>query len=234
MSITKPPVKNFWANAAASGDLIEPSDAVKEAGMTAISAAIPFQWFNWICKQATSVGAYLMARGIPDHDAGESYTVGDVVQAVSDGSVWRCKQACAGTQAVAENAYWEHFGANWLADALKTSLAASLPALMLAAMKTLLGIGLTADITGGHFDCGGLRIGWLTGALGKSNGYVTTSTFTWPAAFEPAYGAMPVPYGSDVLLSVGGFSDSTITIVPFGQAANCTVFVLGLGGTPTS
>jgi hypothetical protein len=235
MSISKPPVKNFWANAAASEDVIEPSDAIKDAGMTPASKAIPRQWFNWLCKQATSVGAYLMARGIPDHDGGESYTVGDVVQAVSDGSVWRCKQACAGTQAVAENAYWEHFGANWLADALKTSLAASLPALMLTAMKTLLGIGATVgDITGGCFDCGGLRVGWVTGALDKSGGNVTTSIFTWHDPFGDIFTAVATPEGSDIQVHISAFDAATVTLVPFGQSANCTLFVLAIGTTPTA
>ena len=230
---TKPPIKPAWAFDATEPDIYEPNDAVKASGWTATNPAPPYQWENWLHNYAMKAVRYLSGNGIPAYDAVEEYAVGDVVQYGTPSKTYQCVAATPGNTVPTNASFWEVYGVSWLPDALKASLAASLPALMLAAMKTLLGINLTADITGGTFDCGGLRIGWLNDALGKSNGNVTTSTFTWSAAFENVFGAVAMPYGADVVLSVSAFDTSTCTITPFGQAANCTVFVVGLGTTPT-
>jgi hypothetical protein len=156
-----------------------------------------------------------------------------VVQYGTPSKTYQCVAATPGNTVPTNASFWEIYGVSWLPDALKASLAASLPALMLAAMKTLLGITLAGDITGGTADCGGLRIGWLTGALDKSNGTITTSTFTWSAAFENVFGAVATPFGADIQVHVGAFDATTVTLVPFGQSANCSLFVIGLGTTPT-
>ena len=88
MSIAKPTLSDIWANAAPAGDTgIADPGGLKDTGWTAASACPPFSWFNWILNKCDAVGRYLEARGIPDWDAAESYSIGDRVQG-SDGSTY--------------------------------------------------------------------------------------------------------------------------------------------------
>ena len=85
MSIAKPTLSDIWANAAPAGDTgIADPGGLKDTGWTAASACPPFSWMNWILNKCDSGLRYLLARGIPDWDAAESYSVGDRVQG-SDG-----------------------------------------------------------------------------------------------------------------------------------------------------
>ena len=88
MSIAKPTLSDIWANAAPAGDTgIADPGGLKDTGWTAASACPPFSWFNWILNKCDAVSRYLEARGIPDWDAAESYSIGDRVQG-SDGSTY--------------------------------------------------------------------------------------------------------------------------------------------------
>ena len=232
MSITKPPVKPVWAYGADPGDIAEPT-ALESSGWTASSAAPPYDWMNWLIKRATDLGTYLMARGVPDYDAAETYSNYDTVRG-PNGTVYECINATGVTAPPSAN--WQVFGMTWLPSAILPNLVNLLPsqAAFITGMKTALGIGLTADISGGVFDCAGFRIAWLNGSLDRSNGYITTTTFTWPHAFGTVYGAVPSHFSVDTILSIGGLSSTDVTLVPFGAAANCTVFIVGFGTTPSS
>jgi hypothetical protein len=81
MSIAKPPLSDIWANAAAAGDTgIADPGGLKDSGWTAASACPPFSWMNWILNKCDAAARYIIARGIPDYDANETYSVGDRVQ----------------------------------------------------------------------------------------------------------------------------------------------------------
>jgi hypothetical protein len=106
MAIAQPTREIPWANTTASPDIAEPSDGQKLAGWPGTPAP-RYDWFNWILRQAARWVCYLRARGIPDYDAAESYTIGDRVQ--YDGDTFRCIQAGVGV-ATSNAAYWEPWG----------------------------------------------------------------------------------------------------------------------------
>ena len=81
MSIAKPPLSSIWAHSAASGDTgIADPGGLKDTGWTGASACPPFSWMNWILNKCDAAARYIIARGIPDYDVNESYSVGDRVQ----------------------------------------------------------------------------------------------------------------------------------------------------------
>lgn len=111
MSIAQPTREVAWASSAAGGDIAEPSDAQKLAGWTGTPAP-PYQWFNWILWKAAAWISYLRARGIPDYDPIETYSIGDRVQG-SDGKTYTCIQAntpAAAKDPTTQAAYWERWG----------------------------------------------------------------------------------------------------------------------------
>ena len=80
MSITPPTTRELvWADSAAQGDIAEPSDGMKGTGYTGTPAPV-YQYVNWLFNRLGKWVSYLRARGIPDFDINETYSVGDRVQ----------------------------------------------------------------------------------------------------------------------------------------------------------
>jgi hypothetical protein len=100
-----------WGNSAIEANIAEPADGQKLSGWTGTPAP-PYQWFNWILRQAGKWIEYLRARGIPDYDATETYRIGDVVQ-YTDGLTYR-RHAGSNSQGIAPSngSYWERWGHN--------------------------------------------------------------------------------------------------------------------------
>lgn len=95
MSIAKPALKNPWASSG-SANMADPGGA-NETGMTSTAASIPRRFLNWILNRIETPVRYLVARGIPDYDANESYSVGDRVQwGGSTGMTFVCIVASVG------------------------------------------------------------------------------------------------------------------------------------------
>jgi hypothetical protein len=89
MSSAKPAPSSVWASTASAGPTgIEDPGAVKLNGWESGSACPPFSWMNWILNKCDAIASYLMARGIPDYDAAETYRLGDTIQ-WTDGFVYR-------------------------------------------------------------------------------------------------------------------------------------------------
>lgn len=93
MSISKPTLTDIWAEATPA-NIVDPG-ALNGTGWTAASAAPPFRWMNWILNKIEKSVRYLLARGIPDYDAGETYRAGDRVQYTVGGNLYTfvCIQA---------------------------------------------------------------------------------------------------------------------------------------------
>jgi hypothetical protein len=114
MSITPPTREIPWADTAAAGHVVEPPDADKGKGWTGTPAP-PFQWFNWLLRQAARWIKYLRTRGIPDYDAGETYSPGDRVQFSDAGPPYLtfvCIQANSPptSKSPYDHEYWEIWG----------------------------------------------------------------------------------------------------------------------------
>jgi hypothetical protein len=112
MSISKPSLSETWASTPTAGDVQEPADGIKLSGWTADSHCPPYQWFNWLLNKLDTGVRYLLARGIPDYDVLETYSVGDRVQA-SDGQTYKCIQAntpAAAKSPATQRAYWTRWG----------------------------------------------------------------------------------------------------------------------------
>jgi hypothetical protein len=112
MSSLKPPISAVWASTAPAGPTgIEDPGSVKLNGWTASSACPPFSWFNWVLNKCDGTASYLVARGIPDYDATESYRLGDTVQ-WTDGLVYR--RLAGGGVSVgidpSNTTYWQQWG----------------------------------------------------------------------------------------------------------------------------
>ena len=235
MSISRPSLTDvvIWAGAAAPGDIATPTTGQQAAGWTPTPAAPPYQWMNWIKNFLSKGVLYLMGRGISDYDATLDYGTNDTVRG-ADGKVYESMGFTSAGNAPPNGTYWRIFGVGWLEDALKTSLADSLPPLMAAVMHNLLGINFTyASVpTRGTFDCGGVRIAWFGVPLSTSNGYVTTTTVHWLSPFGDIFTAVATPYGPDILISIPALDATSVTLVPSGGAASGTVGVIAIGTTP--
>ena len=110
MSTAKPPLSTTWASSAPSGPTgIEDPGGLKNAGWSVVSACPPFSWLNWILNKCDAGLRYLLARGIPDYDVNESYSVGDCMQ--FGGMTYRCIVAHAGNGTGAGNP--QNTPANW-------------------------------------------------------------------------------------------------------------------------
>jgi hypothetical protein len=95
MSISKPQLKNPWATSGSAN--MEDPGGVNETGYPIAALGPPRKWFNWILNKIETVGRYLVARGIPDYDPNESYSVGDRVQwGGSTGMTFVCTIASVG------------------------------------------------------------------------------------------------------------------------------------------
>jgi hypothetical protein len=80
MAITKPAVRDAWADGAvSSADIVDPGNTYVAAGWLESSTPPPRQYFNWLLNYLGNAVAYFMRRGVADYDAAETYQVGDVV-----------------------------------------------------------------------------------------------------------------------------------------------------------
>jgi hypothetical protein len=101
--------------------------------LPALAISIPRRWLNWILNKVDYATRYLIARGVPDWDAYESYTTHDRVQA--GGHTWRAKQASTDKDPSSEPDYWETWGhtTTEFAASFTGLLADAFPALFLSA-----------------------------------------------------------------------------------------------------
>jgi hypothetical protein len=87
MALTKPGVKNVWAEA---GDKVEPTGAEVLVGWPLTNTPPARQRFNWILNFLSNGVRYLTRRGIADHDVLETYEIGDYCRS-TDGFTYRAK-----------------------------------------------------------------------------------------------------------------------------------------------
>jgi hypothetical protein len=106
MSISKPALSVIWGSDA-SGNLLDPG-GVKNTGMPAGAKSIPRRWMNWILNKTDSAGRYLLGRGVPDWDVGETYSIDDRVQ--YNGSTYACTHPPLAHQTPADASYWQRWG----------------------------------------------------------------------------------------------------------------------------
>jgi hypothetical protein len=80
MAITKPAVRQSWANVAIPvTDIVDPGDAYVAAGWVESSTPPSRQFFNWLLNYASNGVRYFSRRGVADYDAAETYQIGDIV-----------------------------------------------------------------------------------------------------------------------------------------------------------
>jgi len=80
MAITKPAVRQSWANVAIPvTDIVDPGDAYVAAGWIEGATPPPRQIFNWLLNYASNGVRYFSRRGVADYDAAETYQIGDTV-----------------------------------------------------------------------------------------------------------------------------------------------------------
>lgn len=114
MSIAKPSLKNVWANSG-SVNMADPG-GVNETGIPSLAKSIPRRWLNWILNRIETPVRYLVARGIPDYDVNESYSIGDRVQfGGGPGKTYVCVVASVGDGSGTNSpsgtpANWERWG----------------------------------------------------------------------------------------------------------------------------
>jgi len=104
MSIAKPTLTNVWASSGAS-NIADPG-GVNDTGIPSGAKSIPRRWFNWVLHKIESPVRYLIARGVPDYDADEYYTVGDRVQKSIGGvypATFLCFTPCHGAAPTGED-----------------------------------------------------------------------------------------------------------------------------------
>ena len=107
MSISKPTLTAVWGSSG-SGNIADPG-GVNATGIPSGAKSIPRRWLNWVLNKIELPIRYLIARGISDWDASESYSVGDRVQ-YGDGSkhTYVCIQD--NTDTVPSNvSYWDRW-----------------------------------------------------------------------------------------------------------------------------
>lgn len=78
MSMNKPTLSKPWSFDDASN--ISDPGGVNDSGLPDSAKSIPRRWLNWALNKVDTATRYLMARGIPDWDAAESYRAFDRVQ----------------------------------------------------------------------------------------------------------------------------------------------------------
>ena len=103
MPLTKPPVKNPWADA---GDKVEPTGAELSTGWPLSNIPPSRQRFNWILNFLANGVRYLTRRGIADHDILEPYEPGDKCRA-TDGFTYSAKLQNINKLPQSNTAEWE-------------------------------------------------------------------------------------------------------------------------------
>jgi hypothetical protein len=80
MAITKPAVRQSWANVAIpTTDIVDPGDTYVAAGWQESATPPSRQFFNWLLNYASNGVRYFSRRGVVDYDAAETYQIGDTV-----------------------------------------------------------------------------------------------------------------------------------------------------------
>ena len=238
MAIEKPSPIQVWAGDADPADIAEPSGGQQLAGFTPTIAAPPMQWVNWILKQATGIASYMMAKGVPDYDADEVYSGGDTVR-WTDGLIYEHKDIGNTTGIAPPRANtWDLFGATWLPDVLKDSLAAKLPALMLAG---LLSVSKTEQY--GTYAYGACRIAgliqfaWKQMTLDMGGNYPVNTAMTWKKPFFALSAVMATPRTANCTFYIPTSDENGCTVgVQSTQTSPpnpATAFVFAIG-FPTS
>ena len=207
MSIARPSTASVvpWAGSAAGGDIATPTTGQQAAGFTSPPAAPPKQWLNWVEKFATSAGLYMMGRGVPDYAADLTYSLNDVARG-SDNIVYEWINATPGSgHAPPNGTYWQVFGASWLPNALKASLADLLPSLMAEAIAAQLHIASTGNAASGSFRIANLLICWsqITFIGQAPVGYPELMTgVSWSAPFANFFGAVATPVEANLIVNL--------------------------------
>lgn len=149
MSITKPTLTKPWASDA-SANMVDPGGA-NDTGMPSAAKSIPRRWLNWILNKVDAATRYLVARGIPDWDAAEDYTVGDRIQG-SNGRTYKCILASHDNNPTNRgwDTYWEEWGhtTTTFGEMFGHLLVDSFPALFTAAFDTQFPISLPISLNG--------------------------------------------------------------------------------------
>lgn len=104
MALTKPPVKNPWAEA---GDKVEPSGAELSVGWPLSNIPPSRQRFNWILNFLANGVRYLTRRGIADWALDEPYEIGDKTRSLVDGFTYSAKLANTNKEPSANATEWE-------------------------------------------------------------------------------------------------------------------------------
>ena len=235
MSIARPEVNTIWGSSGA-GNIESPAGLVA-TGWVNSAGAPSYQWMNWILNVLHRMAEYLICRGIPDWSSEETYSVGDTVR-YTDGKVYECTTAPTSNQVPTNVTYWQIFGTSWLPDALKNSLASSLPPLISSAMATLLKLTWTGTVTKGTAGFGGLvQFAWDTVTMHQSGEFPGNTAITWNAPFAAIIGVLLTPKEANCTLYVDAQDTTGCTIgvqsTPTSPPNPAHVFVLGIG-TPTS
>ena len=236
MSIAKPTVKPVWANAAAGGDIAEPT-GLEGSGWISSSAAPPYQWINWLFNICSQMGRYAMARGVPDHDTNDTYSISDVTQDGSTGIVYQCIQACAGSVALSNASYWKKFGVGWLANAILSDMASLLPSQIVSAMSTQFGVGGSGNAGSGSVKFFGFQICWrqVTFTPDGSGFPAQQDGMAWSAPFTAFYGAIATgisPAPCTYTLPMSSNPTHNFSIRPYllqNAPGTYTAFVVGIG-----
>lgn len=129
MSIEKPTLRPPWSSAVPA-NMADPG-GVAPNGIPPEGKSIPRRWLNWILNQIDSGVRFIMARGISDYEATETYRSGDKVQ--YGGTTYTC---ISGTDitgvlpTVTES--WQRWGytAAEFANAFASALTAAFPTLL--------------------------------------------------------------------------------------------------------
>lgn len=143
MSIAKPTLSNPWGSSTPA-NLANPG-AVNETGMGVGAKSIPRRWLNWVLNKIENPIRYLVARGLPDYDAAESYSVHDKVQ--QGGTTWSCIADVSGVSPSDPTGatYWSRWGFSLaefgtvFASAFATAFAAAFPTAFAAAFAPAAG-----------------------------------------------------------------------------------------------
>lgn len=149
MSMNKPTLSKPWSFDDSS-NLGDPG-GVNDSGLPASAKSIPRKWFNWILNKVDYATRYLVARGIPDWDAAESYTTHDRVQG-SNGGTFRAKKDSTDKDPTdQDNAeFWEAWAytETGFTTAFTSLLTAAFPSLFASAFGTRFPISMNGLTTG--------------------------------------------------------------------------------------
>jgi hypothetical protein len=138
MAITKPAVRQSWANVAIPvTDIVDPGDAYVAAGWQESATPPSRQYFNWLLNYASNGIVYLIRRGVSDYDAAETYQIGDTVLGDAGILMQSLTAGNIGNQPSTSPTNWgplnNYPNATQVASAISTALAAYVTNVSLAA-----------------------------------------------------------------------------------------------------